>query len=202
MAGTSLLLSPKEMPNEFLKRSNLYLLWFPGPELPNEFQHQFLLYFFYRFKTLFHSEQISENKHHRKPIPQVFFMYVMFLRGGVLDTPEGGKDTTFGKYSWILTVWEIFIPVWENISNTLSFLSLFFFEKARKPTKKTRIFYPYRTPKIPGKEGKNAQKNKEILAGEKNKKFQENKERKDRVLKKNLAVWPRPRFLRWRPFPH
>ena len=29
-----------------------------------------------------------------------------------------------------------------------------------KPSKKTRIFYPYRTPKIPGKEGKNAQKNK------------------------------------------
>ena len=46
---------------------------------------------------------------------------------------------------------------------SLSFLSLFFGKKARKTTPKTRIFYPRRTPKIPGKEGKNAQKNKEIL---------------------------------------
>ena len=65
---------------------------------------------------------------------------------------------------------------------SLSFLSLFFWKKARKTTKKTRIFYPYRTPKIPGKEGKNVQKNKEILAGEKNKEFEKNKERKDRAL--------------------
>ena len=52
---------------------------------------------------------------------------------------------------------------------TLSFLSLFFWKNARKTTKKTRIFYPHRTPKIPGKEGENAQKNKEFLAREKNK---------------------------------
>ena len=58
----------------------------------------------------------------------------------------------------------------------------FFWKIARKTTKKTRIFYPCRTPKIPGKEGENAQKNKEFLAGEKkNKEFQKNKERKDRV---------------------
>ena len=62
-----------------------------------------------------------------------------------------------------------------------SFLSLFFWKTAQKTTKKTRIFYPYRTPEIPGKEGKNARKNKEFLAGEKNKEFQKNKERKDRV---------------------
>ena len=47
---------------------------------------------------------------------------------------------------------------------------------------KTRIFYSHRTPKIPGKEGKNAPKNKEFLAGEKNKEFQKNKERKDREV--------------------
>ena len=34
------------------------------------------------------------------------------------------------------------------------------------------MFYPYRTPKIPGKEGKNARKNKEILARRKNKEIQ------------------------------
>ena len=38
-----------------------------------------------------------------------------------------------------------------------------------KITKKTRIFYPYRTPKIPGKEAKNAQKGKEFLAKKKRK---------------------------------
>ena len=45
----------------------------------------------------------------------------------------------------------------------------FFLEKARKTTKKKpRIVDPCRASKIPGKEGKNAQKNKEILAGTKN----------------------------------
>ena len=38
---------------------------------------------------------------------------------------------------------------------------------ARKTTKKARIFYPCRTPKIPGKERKNAQKSKEFLEKEK-----------------------------------
>ena len=52
-------------------------------------------------------------------------------------------------------------------NNTLSFLSLFFWKKARKTTKRTRIFLSLPTPKIPGKEGKNARKNKEFLAGEK-----------------------------------
>ena len=40
----------------------------------------------------------------------------------------------------------------------------FFLKKARKTTKKKRIFHPCRNPKIPGKEGKNARKNKEFLA--------------------------------------
>ena len=54
----------------------------------------------------------------------------------------------------------------------LPFLVFFFcWKMARKTTKKTRIFYPYWTPKTPGKEGKNAQKNKEFLAGPKNKEF-------------------------------
>ena len=56
-----------------------------------------------------------------------------------------------------------------GLNPVLPFL-VFFWKKARKSTKKkNKDFYPYRTPKIPGKEGKNAQKkkNKEILAGEK-----------------------------------
>ena len=74
---------------------------------------------------------------------------------------------------------------------TLSFLSLFFFwKKAGKTTRKTRIFYPYRTLKIPAKEGKNAQENKEFLARRKNKEFQKNKERKDRA-RNILKLLPR-----------
>ena len=38
-----------------------------------------------------------------------------------------------------------------------------------KPPKKTRIFYSHRTPKIPGKDGINAPKNKEFLTGKKKK---------------------------------
>ena len=71
---------------------------------------------------------------------------------------------------------------------TLIFLSLFFWKMARKTTKKTRISYPYRTPKVPGKEGKNAQKNKEFLAGEKNKEFQKSKARKDREVHRLPAM--------------
>ena len=63
----------------------------------------------------------------------------------------------------------------------LPFLA-FLEKKARKTTQRTRIFYPYRTPKISGKEGKNAQKNKKFLAGEKRKEFQKSKERKGRVI--------------------
>ena len=36
---------------------------------------------------------------------------------------------------------------------------LVFWKRARKTTRKTRIFYPYRSPKIPGKEEKNTHKN-------------------------------------------
>ena len=59
---------------------------------------------------------------------------------------------------------------------------------ARKTTKKIRIFYLYRTPKVPGQEGKNAQKNKEFLAREKSKEFQKSKERKDREAQEHLLV--------------
>ena len=48
---------------------------------------------------------------------------------------------------------------WPDSDLTLSFLSFFFLGKiARKTTKKTRIFYPCRTPKIPGKEWKTLNK--------------------------------------------
>ena len=50
-----------------------------------------------------------------------------------------------------------------------------------KPPKKARIFSLKRTPKIPGKEGKNAQKSKEIPCDEKSKEIQKSKERKIRV---------------------
>ena len=58
---------------------------------------------------------------------------------------------------------------------------------ARKTTKKARIFYPCRTPKILGKERKNAQKCKEFLEKEKSKEIQKSKEKKIRVLLENQA---------------
>ena len=66
-------------------------------------------------------------------------------------------------------------------SGTLFFFSLLFWKTARKTTKKARIFSLLRTPKILGKEGKNAQKSKELLGMEKSKGIQKSKERKIRV---------------------
>ena len=65
---------------------------------------------------------------------------------------------------------------------------LVFWKKAGKTTKKTGIFYPDRTPKIPGEEGKNDKKNKEFLARRKNKEFQKNKERKDRGVPQTTGL--------------
>ena len=62
------------------------------------------------------------------------------------------------------------------------FLSLLFsLKKQGKPLKKTRIFSRCRTPKIPGKEGKNAQKSKEIPCNQKSKETKKIKERNIRV---------------------
>ena len=62
----------------------------------------------------------------------------------------------------------------------LIFFSLLFREKARKTTKKARIFHLLRTPKILGKGGKNTQKNKEFLEKQKSKEIQKSKEKKIR----------------------
>ena len=62
------------------------------------------------------------------------------------------------------------------ISDTL------FWKKARKTTQKSKDFSLCRTPKIPGKEGKNAQKSKEIPCNEKSKEIQKSKERKIKNL--------------------
>ena len=64
---------------------------------------------------------------------------------------------------------------------------LFFLEKREENQQKNKDFYPHRTPKIPGKIGKNAKKNKEFLAREKNKEIPKNKERKDRVAHRNRS---------------
>ena len=53
-----------------------------------------------------------------------------------------------------------------------------------KTTKKTRIFYPYRTPKIPGKEGKNTPKNQGNPSREKKQGIPKNKEKKHREVTK------------------
>ena len=68
---------------------------------------------------------------------------------------------------------------------SLIFLSLLFWKKARKTTQKARISSLCLTPKIPGKEGKNAQKSKEIPCNENSKEIQRSKERKIRVCPKS-----------------
>ena len=65
-------------------------------------------------------------------------------------------------------------------AGTLIFFSLPFWKTARKTTKKARISSACRTPKILGKEGKNAQNRKEFLEKEKGKENQKGKEKKIR----------------------
>ena len=56
-----------------------------------------------------------------------------------------------------------------------------FWKAARKTAKKARVSSACRTPKILGKQGKNAQKRKEFLEKEKGKENQKGKEKKIRV---------------------
>ena len=78
---------------------------------------------------------------------------------------------------------------------TLIFFSLLFREKARKTTKKARIFRLFRTPKILGKEGKNTQKNKEFLEKQKGKEIQNSKEKKISSIFQGLSAPKSQRFL-------
>ena len=75
------------------------------------------------------------------------------------------------------------------------FLSLLFWETQGKPPKKARIFSLCRTPKIPGKEGRNAQKSKEIPCNEKSKEIpcnEKSKERKNRVFPRKTRCFRDP----------
>ena len=59
------------------------------------------------------------------------------------------------------------------------FFSLPFWNTARKTTKKARISYACQTPKILGKERKNAQNRKEFLEKEKGKEIQKRQGKED-----------------------
>ena len=78
------------------------------------------------------------------------------------------------------------MPVWAlkcrlcPLNPDLLFLP--FWKTARKTTKRARISYTCRTPKILGKEGKNAQNRKEFLGKEKGKEFHKSKEKKIREV--------------------
>ena len=74
---------------------------------------------------------------------------------------------------------ECLLPPGEVCS--LIFFSLLFRKKARKTTKKARIFHLFRNPEILGKEGKNTQKSKEFLEKQKSKEIQKSKEKKIRA---------------------
>ena len=60
---------------------------------------------------------------------------------------------------------------------------LAFLENGKENHQKTRIFLAPANPKIPGKEGENAEKGKEFPAKEKSKEFQKNKERSGCILR-------------------
>ena len=68
------------------------------------------------------------------------------------------------------------------LGGPLIFFSLPFWKTARKTTKTARISSACRTPKILGKEGKNAQNRKEFLEKEKGKEKQKGKEKKIRDI--------------------
>ena len=70
---------------------------------------------------------------------------------------------------------------------SLIFFSLLFWKKARKTTKKTRLFSLLRTPQIPGKEGKNNQKNKEFLAKQKARKSKKARKRRLGLAHRNRS---------------
>ena len=80
---------------------------------------------------------------------------------------------------------------------SLVFLSLLFWEKHGKPSKKARIFSLCWTPKIPGKEGQNAQKSKEIPGTEKNKEIPKKQGKEDQGWASKVEThFPRgPRLL-------
>ena len=71
-----------------------------------------------------------------------------------------------------------------------------FFEKGKKNHQQNKEFFIPSEPLKPlEKKGKTLKKNKEFLAGEKDKEFKKNKERKDRVnslqSSKTIRNWPR-----------
>ena len=82
----------------------------------------------------------------------------------------------------------------------LIFFSLPFWKTARKTTKKARISSACRTPKILGKEGKNAQKRKEFLEKEKGKENQKGKEKKIREVAREMGKMA-PMVRKWTIFP-
>ena len=111
----------------------------------------------------------AQNRQHSSPIPPFWTLFLVFVRahfllagGQVLHSLSKGCGEAATR------------------RQPLSFLSLFFWKKAGKNTKKQGFFIPAEPLKSPKKKGKTLKKKKEFLARGKSKEFQENKERKDR----------------------
>ena len=97
----------------------------------------------------------------RKEIAHLGALKIAILQGSSKNRRRNRRDSRdFGALSFY---------------SVLSFLGFFFFEKGRKTTKKQGFFYSYRTPKIPEKARKNAQKTKSSQA-RKTRNFKKNKE--------------------------
>ena len=133
------------------------------------------------------SWKIGEKK--KKKRFSLYFFFVRSVFRFSLATPYFEQLFTFKPKNFAQNPLCEKFPLTFSVKThtTLSFLSLFSWKKGGK-TKKTRIFYPYRTPKTPGREGKNAQKNKEILARRKTRNSKKTKERKDRAVRTNPSI--------------
>ena len=108
------------------------------------------------------------------PFPSVSLLESM-RSGGAIPPHKRGISAILARYP-MKTMQKRAIPplryylerycaIWAGISHWAAKAFLCFCGKRQgKPPTKTRIFDPYRTPKIPGEEGEKANKNREFLA--------------------------------------
>ena len=109
-------------------------------------------------------------KSHMRPLPHLGvseFGYGEKIRHGRSKTLRRGlinacspRTLPYQKYYAVVNLLRVVHLLWHN---DLLF-PFFCWKKAGKTTKKQWIFYPYRSPKIPGKGGKMLKKTKGILA--------------------------------------
>ena len=99
-------------------------------------------------------------------------------RGSLISVPLGLRAVRVTLSGSVVQLFSC--AFWASKTPDLLFLA--FLENGKEKHQKNKDFCPRRTPKILGKKGKNAQKNKEFLGKEKSKEIQKSKEKKIRDL--------------------